>query len=173
MSKAFERIEYSILIDRLRKNHVPEFIINILCSIFSKSTARVYFNGSSSQIKLVTEEGNYRQGGVLSAYLFNVYIDSTLCRFSDFKIGCKLGLNKINIQPYADDMVLLSPTIQGLQFLIDEIYLDFNRLGLEVNTNKTVFMVFSNDKKVNSKSFKFHLDNILLKRVFITLSTSV
>ena len=69
-------------------------------------------------------------------------------------------------------MVLLSPTIQGLQFLIDEIYLDFNRLGLEVNTNKTVFMVFSNDKKVNGKSFKFHFDNILLKRV-LTLSTSV
>ena len=34
-----------------------------------------------------------------------------------------LGLNKINIQAYADDMVLLSPTIQGLQFLINEIYL--------------------------------------------------
>ena len=27
-------------------------------------------------------------------------------------------------------------------------------------------MVFSNDKKVNGKSFKFHFDNILLKRVF-------
>ena len=63
-------------------------------------------------------------------------------------------------------MVLLSLTIQGLQFLIDEIYFDFNRLGLEVNTKKTVFMVFSNDKKVNGKSFKFHFDNILLKRVF-------
>ena len=63
-------------------------------------------------------------------------------------------------------MVLLSPTIQGLQFLIDEIYFDFNRLGLKVNTNKTVFMVFSNDEKVNGKSFKFHFDNILLKRVF-------
>ena len=63
-------------------------------------------------------------------------------------------------------MVLLSPTIQGLQFLIDEIYFDFNRLGLEVNTNKTVFMVFSNDKKVNGKSLKFNFDNILLKRVF-------
>ena len=27
-------------------------------------------------------------------------------------------------------------------------------------------MVFSNDKKVNGKSFEFHFDNILLKRVF-------
>ena len=60
----------------------------------------------------------------------------------------------------------LSPTIQGLQFLIDEIYFDFNKLGLEINTNKTVFMVFTNNKKVNGKSFKFHFDNILLKRVF-------
>ena len=32
LSKVFERIEYSILIDRLRKKHVHEFIINILCS---------------------------------------------------------------------------------------------------------------------------------------------
>ena len=96
LSKAFERIEYSILIDRLRKNHVPEFIINILCSIFSKSRARVYFNGSSSQ-SWSLKRGT-RQGGLLSAYLFNVYIDSILCTFSDFKTGCKLGLNKINIQ---------------------------------------------------------------------------
>ena len=39
LSKAFERIEYSILIHMLHENHVPEFIINILCFIFSKSTA--------------------------------------------------------------------------------------------------------------------------------------
>ena len=58
LSKAFVRIELSILIDRLRKKHVPEFIINILCYIFSKSTARVYFNGSSSQSWSLHEEGN-------------------------------------------------------------------------------------------------------------------
>ena len=110
LSKAFERVEHSILIVKLRDKRVPDFIINILCSIFSNSLAKVYFNGCFSQSWLLRK--GTRQGGILSAYLFNTYIDSISSRFSGFSNGCILGINKVNIQAYADDIVLLSPTRQ-------------------------------------------------------------
>ena len=134
LSKAFERVENSILIGKLRDKRVPDFIINILCSIFSNSLAKVYINGCFSQSWLLRK--GTRQCGILSAYLFNINIDSILSRFSGFNNGCILGINKVNIQAYADDIVLLSPTRQGLQFLIDQISIDFNAHCLEVNTKK-------------------------------------
>ena len=73
LSKAFERVEHSILIAKLRDVRVPDFIINILCSIFSNSLAKVYFNGCFSQSWLLRR--GTRQGGILSAYLFNSIFD--------------------------------------------------------------------------------------------------
>ena len=60
----------------------------------------------------------------------------------------------------------MSPTRQGLQFLIDQIAIDFNTHCLEVNTKKTVFMVISNTKKTNDKILRVHFNNIQLERVF-------
>ena len=125
----------------------------------------MYFNGCFSQSWLLIR--GTRQGGILSAYLFNIYIDIILSRFSGFNNGCILGIDKVNIQAYADDIVLLSPTRQGLQFLIDQIAIDFNAHCLEVNTKKTVFMVFSNTKKkTNDKILRVHFNNIPLECAF-------
>ena len=124
LSKAFERVEHSFLIAKLRDKRIHDFIILILCSIFSNSLAKVYFNGCFYQSWLLRR--GTRQGGILYAYLFNVYIDSILSRFSGFNNGSILGINKVNIQAYADDIVLLSPARQGLQFLNDQIAIDFN-----------------------------------------------
>ena len=55
----------------------------------------------------------------LSAYLFSFYIDEVLEKISSVGTGCFLGINKINILAYADDLVLLSPTSTGLQVLLN------------------------------------------------------
>ena len=102
----------------------------------------------------------------MAYYLLNIYIDSILSRCPSFNNGCILGINKVNIQAYADDIVRLPPTRQRLQFLIDQIAIDFNAHCLEVNTKKTVFMVFSNTKKTNDKILRVHFTYSQLKRVF-------
>ena len=48
-----------------------------------------------------------RQGGVLSAFLFCVYIDAILTSISQLGVDCKLGINVMNVQAYADDIVLM------------------------------------------------------------------
>ena len=48
----------------------------------------------------------------------------------------------MNIMAYADDIILLSPSVKSLQFLIDKISELFNDHLLTINVNKTVFIVF-------------------------------
>ena len=49
-----------------------------------------------------------RQGGITSAFLFNIYINDLLDEISNLKVGCKIGINRINIIAYADDMILMA-----------------------------------------------------------------
>ena len=62
LSKAFERIDHSILIRKLLRDKVPSYIVNILSSIFMKSKVCVHFNGSFSnswQIKQGVRQGEF------------------------------------------------------------------------------------------------------------------
>jgi hypothetical protein len=86
LSKAFERVQHKFLLQILNDRKLPHHIVNIFSSIFSNSTAQVYFNGSFSNIWNITR--GVRQGGIMSAFLFNVYIDDILRSISDLKVGC-------------------------------------------------------------------------------------
>ena len=97
-----------------------------------------------------------RQGGILSAYLFSFYIDEVLEKISRLGTGCFLGINKINILAYADDLVLLSPTSSGLQVLLNKIESFLDRLKLNVNVDKTVSMIFNRKKNLSDISFLFN-----------------
>ena len=57
-----------------------------------------------------------RQGGILSPYLFCVYMDDLSNKLNDIKVGCTIGATLINHLMYADDLVLLSPSAMGLSY---------------------------------------------------------
>ena len=62
-----------------------------------------------------------RQGGVLSSYLFNFYINSLIEEVVNSGIGCALNYRPINVICYADDIALLAPTSSGLQILVNKV----------------------------------------------------
>ena len=49
--------------------------------------------------------------------------------------GCCIGGTMINILCFADDMVLLAPSWNALQFLIDVLYNAASSLHMKFNTN--------------------------------------
>ena len=55
------------------------------------------------------------QGGILSPYLFNVYVDDLSQTLNSCITGCLSGNITINHLMYADDLVLLSPSATGLR----------------------------------------------------------
>ena len=59
-----------------------------------------------------------RQGGILSPYLFKLYVRDLLKAVVKSCIGCNIARWFINILAYTDDMVLLAPSWRGLQCLL-------------------------------------------------------
>ena len=84
-----------------------------------------------------------RQSGLLSPYLFRVYIRNLIDRITKLNIGCYYSRTVINLLAYADDIVLLAPSWCGLQHLLNVIEMSSNEITMSFNTNKTVCMVFN------------------------------
>ena len=139
--------------------NVPDFIIGIFKYIFRNSTAQVNFNNEFSSKRKITS--GVRQGRVTSANLFNIYVDDILSYISNLSPGCRVGSNKINIEAYADDMVLLSQSYKSLQFLIDKISELLTIRGLILNFDKTVIMVFRKTKDILNENINFTCNEML------------
>ena len=78
-----------------------------------------------------------RQGGILSPLLFSLFIDSILDVLESSGLGCFINNRCLNSFLYADDLVLLSPSVHDLQALLTLSSNSFLSLGLEINPLKS------------------------------------
>lgn len=74
---------------------------------------------------------------------FNIYINDLIDKISKFNFGCKYGISSSNLIAYADDVVLLAPSIKGLQMLINEFHSEISNLKLTINIDKSTCIVFT------------------------------
>lgn len=79
-----------------------------------------------------------RQGGILSPYMFAVYIDDIVSKVNATGVGCYFGLSCFSIFLYADDMLLLAPSINALQKLLTVCENALFELDLSINVKKSV-----------------------------------
>ena len=155
LSKAFERLTHDKLLDKLKEKSVPSYIINLINIMFLNSFVSVKYDDVISK-KWNLKRG-VRQGGVLSAFLFCVYIDDILTSISQLGVGCKLGINVMNVQAYADDIVLMAPSASGLQKILNRAGNLIADCDLVVNIKKTEVMVFKRKAANLDTGLKFYL----------------
>ena len=94
-----------------------------------------------------------KQGAVLSARLFCIYIDDLIKELRRKRTGCWITDNFVGVIIYADDIVLLSPSLDGLQDMLDtcNMYAIQHNLTFSINDNpaksKTKCMAFLKNKR--------------------------
>ena len=89
--------------------------------------------------------GGVKQGCLLSPLMFSFFINELAIEVSKTgKHGIQLitGTFEIFLLLFADDVILLSNTIVGLQNQLDSLKREADRLYLRVNLEKTNIMVF-------------------------------
>jgi len=60
-----------------------------------------------------------RQGGILSPHLFSIFIDDLVKYVNKANVGCRIHAICTAIFLYADDVILLAPSVSALQSLVD------------------------------------------------------
>ena len=97
-------------------------------------------NGCRHFLFFFAIERGVRQGGVLSPQLFSVYIDEVVKIIEAQRIGCHIGVNCVSTILYADDILLLAPSVECLQRLLLLCEAELQAWDLLINDRKTVCM---------------------------------
>ncbi len=97
-----------------------------------------------------------QQGAVLSPLLFFLFLNDVekYLNKAPFQ-GVKVGACNINTLLYADDMIILSDTYDGLQLLMKRLELYCNKWRLTVNVDKTKVVIFNSDLFKKDESEKY------------------
>ena len=139
--KAFDSCNWGILFEKLyfRKN-IPLSIVNVIKSLYTKGSAKVKYGNKYSYEFLLSQ--GVRQGSVLSPHFYNEYTDDLLRKIENVsEYGTTLHGQYTGILMYADDIILMSPTISGLRKLIEQVTLISRENCINFNADKTEFCV--------------------------------
>ena len=162
-TKAFDRVNHVKLFQKLAKRGVPGYIIKLLLFWYLNQTMCIKWGNTMSDLFNVTN--GVRQGGILSPYLFNVYLDDLSTELNSIRVGCIMGEMIINHILYADDLVLISPSTRGLDTLIKCC----EKYGIEhniiFNVNKCAVMHFKSDSIAKFKVPDFILNGETIELV--------
>ena len=102
-----------------------------------------------------------RQGGVLSPYLFAVYL-GLLEELSNSGVGCYWGSSFVGALAYADDVVLLAPCASALRCMLSICSTFASHHGLVFNAKKTQLICFRTFKS-NCILPTISFENVTLK----------
>ena len=139
-SKAFDRVEYTQLFSHLMYRNVNPYYVRLLLNMYCNQYARVSFNNTTSNYFSI---GNgVKQGGVLSPILYCIYVDNLLKQLESSGYGCHVGSKFTGCIGYADDLVLLSPTLYGLKKMIGICENYAREHKIVFNGKKSKLMVF-------------------------------
>jgi len=127
ISKAFDRVDHYALLTLLMDRKIPKYFISVMLRWFHCCISAVRWGSALSSF--FTIYAGVRQGGLLSPLLFTIYIDVLIIRLRQSGLGCKLLQQYFGCIVYADDIILLSHSINAMSSMLkicEEFALDFD-----------------------------------------------
>lgn len=138
LSKAFDTMNHFVLFTKLMERKFPVQLLDLFVLWFTMSETCVRWGSHDSYFFKLN--AGVRQGGVLSPYLFALFIDDLVNKIAACNSGCYTNKLCSAIFMYADDIILLSPSVCGLQSLLRICESAITELDMKINATKTVCM---------------------------------
>jgi len=115
-SQAFDRVNYVKLFNLLINRKMCPIIIRFLVNLYTSQIFRTKWGNVMSEI--ISVSNGVKQGGVMSPILFTIYMDELLIILSMSGVGCYIGNTYCGSLGYADDVILLCPTLMSMRKML-------------------------------------------------------
>lgn len=152
--KAYDTVNRDLLLQRLKQLGINGIFLKNIASMYEKTMYSIKIN--KGYLDAIDSNLGLKQGCPLSPMLFNLYIDDI---DSIFRENC----DPINFQGmslshflYADDLVIVSCSEEGLQKSLDNLYSYSISKDLFISIKKSKTMIFNPAGKLIMKYFKIN-----------------
>ena len=159
--KAYDLIDRACLFHKLIKIGISSKCINIFRNMYSKMKLSV---DTDENNRFFSSNVGLLQGEITSPLLFSFFVSDLEEGLSNEFIGIDVVNVLIKILMFADDMVIFSTTISGLQKGLDNLYNYCKKWGMKLNILKTKIVVFKRGGKI-SKEEKWNFNDHVLEVV--------
>jgi hypothetical protein len=141
-SKAFDMVNYCVLFRKLKDRGVDGAYLRLLAHTYLNQHGCVQWGNSFSTVFPILN--GVRQGGILSPAFFSIYADGFLSAVRSTGCGCFYGTQFVGIFLYADDIVLLCPSLRGLRKMVAAASAFAQSINLNFNPTKSMAVRFGN-----------------------------
>ena len=149
-------MSFYCLLNKLLDRGAPVYLVKFLAKWYSCQEMKGKWNNHCSSHFGV---GNgVRQGSVLSPFLFSLYIDDLSTQLSFSGLRARIADLYLGCLTYADDITLVSPTVAGLQQMLDICTAYANEHHLIYNTKKSVVITFKQRRWKHSSELDVFLN---------------
>ena len=158
--KAFDTVWHQGLLLKLTRLGINNYFYRIIQNMYSKTQLSVKVQGKLTDY--FTSDVGVRQGDNLSPTLFNIFVNDIqdFMKKQNNTDPVKIGSTTLNCLLYADDVVLISRTKEGLQACINAIQKFSDQWLLKVNLSKTKVLIFNSKGLHLEDNFTYNNETI-------------
>ena len=169
--KAYDNVWRNGLYYKLITNGIDIGTVKLIKDMYDKTSQIIKINGKATRA-LQTHRG-VRQGCVLSPQLFNIFLNDLPGIFNASCKPVKNGNTSLSCLMFADDIVLLSESKEGLQRCLNKLEAYADEWDMTVNKKKTKIMIIQNRGKAPSLEFQYKGENLEVVNSYKYLGTII
>jgi len=140
MKKAFDNINRDCLWFKMQRLGITGRLYNAVKSLYRDVKYTVRVNGHLTP--WFGASRGVKQGCLISPLLFSLYVNDLAESIKDLNCGVDIGDSNLSILLYADDIVLIAPTEDELQTMLNHVDSWCFKWRLSINENKTKVLHF-------------------------------
>ena len=161
LKKAYDSVRKEVLYNIIIEFVIPMKLVRLIKQCLTETYSRVQAGKNLSD--MIPIRNGLKQGDVLSPFLFNFVLEYTVRRVQVNQDGLKLnGTHQVLV--YADDVNILGGSVHTVKENAEALIMASKETGLEVNADKTKYMVMSRDQNAG-QIHSMKIDNISFERV--------
>ena len=149
--KAFDYVDHVKMFQNLLGRKINKIFVRLM--IFVYLYQRCYVKWQSSRSYSFGVTNGTRQGSIFSPRGgFNTYLDPMIESLRSSGYGCTIGRHFFGAFAYADDVLILATSVQGLQEMV-------NLCQMHAKENKLIFSTDTDPKKSKTMCMAFNCNN--------------